>query len=171
MNDSGGIEVQNQVSQISTDDLITIRPDALATEALLVMRRAGIHHLPVTDGDKVVGMLTDRHILDRVDPGGQPVLDTGLTVGALMARDVPVVDEVTGVRAALDLMLERKLSGLPLVRNGKVVGIVTESDMLRVLHNLLAPKADLESVVSRGEAMLATPWVQSLSRALADLGI
>jgi CBS domain-containing protein len=78
---------------------------------------------------------------------------------------------VTGVRAALDLMLERKLSGLPLVRNGKVVGIVTESDMLRVLHNLLAPKADLESVVSRGEAMLATPWVQSLSRALADLGI
>lgn len=162
----------SKVSEISTDDLITIHSEALATEALKTMRRAKIHHLPVVNKEKVLGLLTDRDILDRIDPGGQPVLDTGLTVGALMARNVPVIHEDTAVDEALDLMLQHKLSGLPLVREGKVVGIVTEHDMLRALQVILKQRpTDLEGVVVRGEAFIANPWVQSLSRILAEIGI
>lgn len=161
----------SQVDQATPRDIISVRSEALASEALEVMRRAHIHHLPVIDGDRLVGLLTDRDILAKVDPGGQPIFDTGMTVGALMRRNVPVVDETTGVREALELMLKEKLTGIPLVRNGKVSGIVTESDMLRVLHSLLASRTDMETVVSRGEALLANPLVQALSKALADIGI
>jgi CBS domain-containing protein len=153
------------------EDIISVRSVALATEALEVMRRAHIHHLPVIDGEKLVGLLTDRDILAKVDPAGQPILDTGLTVGALMRRDVPVVDETTGIRDALEVMLKEKLTGIPIVHNGKVSGIVTESDLLRVLYALLANRTDLDTVVSRGEAILANPLVQALSKALADIGI
>ena len=117
-----------QLSQIITRDVETIRPDTTAREAAERMRSRDVGSLPVCDGRRLLGMVTDRDLAIRVlaegrDADATPVKDA-------MTPDVCYAFEDDDVQAAAQLMKERQIRRLPVVnRDKQLVGIVALGDI------------------------------------------
>lgn len=93
-------------------------------DARLLMERRNFRRSPVVEGERLIKIITDRDILRRV---GNP--DT-IKVNAAMTRDPIIVTPGMTVKEALE-MLSHRFSGLPVLENGKVVRIVTTTDILK----------------------------------------
>ncbi len=139
------IRVQDAMSR----GVATIHADALARGAIDMIRRRRIRHLPVVDrGGRLVGIVTARDLRQVIfDPSIQQRVSSlaealaSVTVADVMTRGVVTVRPGTPIRDAARLMLERKIGALPVVDGDRVVGILTETDVLKVLENVLAEGA------------------------------
>lgn len=118
-----------RVFEVMTEIVRTIPPAATVREALDVMRAGKFDHLVVASRSGVLGIVSDRDLIARRDGGSQD----GPTVADVMATDVATVTRHDTVRKAANLMSGRTIGCLPVVERGKLVGIVTASDLLRVL--------------------------------------
>lgn len=112
-----------------TRNLVSVRPDDELTVAAQIMRWAGVRHLPVLREGEVVGVLTERDLLRRraeskEDEGG------GDLVGEFMTRPPEVIGPDEDVAAACAQMVARKIGCLPVVDGGKLVGILTTTDVV-----------------------------------------
>lgn len=123
----------------------TIEAEQSVVAAAALMRSRGIRHLPVTDGHgRLVGIVTDRDLRQVVfDSAIQARLGdlTVADIGSLAVREVMTwgaitVEPSTDVRAAAHLLHERKIGAVPVVEDGRVVGILTERDLLRAFERL-----------------------------------
>jgi acetoin utilization protein AcuB len=128
------------VRDIMTSTPITIEPKAPILDARQRMAEARIRHLVVTEGASVVGIITDRDIrLNLPSPATSlsvwevNYLLARLTVGEVMTRAVLVVDSARPAAEAAQIMVEHKIGALPVVDAGALIGIVTESDFVRVV--------------------------------------
>ncbi|GAB4545538.1 MAG: CBS and ACT domain-containing protein [Anaerolineae bacterium] len=121
-------------------------PDMSIIEAKRYMGENDIRHLPIVgDGKRLTGLVTRQSLL--VDPGRLGSLDvweiarylSGLRVKDVMvkARDVIVIDPQATIEDAARLMSERRIGCLPVLEDGIVVGIITETDLLAHLTMLL----------------------------------
>lgn len=124
---------------------VTVAPDALVEGAATMMRTRKLRHLPVTDrGGRLVGIVTDRDlrqvIFDRAIQArlgrAADALKT-LAVRDIMTWGVVTVRPETAVREAAWLMREQRIGSLPVVRSGRLVGILTERDVLRAFEKAL----------------------------------
>ncbi len=109
-------------------------------EAHQLMKEHGIRRLPIVDKEQLVGIVTRGDVR-----GAAPSEATSLsifelhylvgriTLDRLMTKDPLTVSPETTIGEAARLMMQRKVSGLPVVTAGKVVGIITESDIFRML--------------------------------------
>ncbi len=129
-----------KVQDYMTRDVISIAPDAALSTAHQTMKEYGIRRLPVVKSEKLVGIITlgDVREASPSDASSLSIWEMNylwaqLTVGKVMTRDVETVTPTDSIIAAAELMLNRKLSGLPVVDNGKVVGMITESDIFRMV--------------------------------------
>ena len=96
-------------------------------EAARLMREEHVGSLPVTDGDQVVGMITDRDITTRVAAEGE---NPGMTsVGDVYSRNLVSIEPDKDLEEALGLMARHQGRRLPIVENGKLVGIVAQADI------------------------------------------
>jgi CBS domain-containing protein len=124
-----------RVYEVMSKDVDTVKPAVQASEARTRMRQKKIHHLVVTQGTQLKGVISER------DLGGTK-LPKGLgtwTVGDLMTSPVVTVTTRTPIRRAAALMQGRSIGSLVVTSsNGKVAGIVTVADLL----NLLARTAE-----------------------------
>jgi CBS domain-containing protein len=131
-----------RVYEVMTKDVETVKPAVLASEAKNRMRRKKIHHLVVTQGDELKGVVSERDL-------GGPKLPKTLgdwTVEDLMTTSVVTVTSRTPVRRAAALMKGRSIGSLVVTSaNGKVAGIVTVSDLL----NLIARQPDRKALKER----------------------
>ena len=118
-----------RVQDVMTEDVKTISPTHAAEDAWELMRRGGFHHVVVTRGSQVVGILSDR------DSGGRngAAVRRGHTVEELMTRPVVTVEPTTTVRKAANVMRGRSIGCVVVVDRGRVVGIVTVADLLGLL--------------------------------------
>jgi len=129
-----------------TRDPLTVGPDTSAVEAYERMRQRKIHRLPVVAGGRLVGIVTRSDIegtgsFQRTEAGWHEARFAlaGTVVEEVMTRDPIAVTVTTPVRDAVALMLQHHLSGLPVVENDRLVGIITETDIFRlVLDRCLA---------------------------------
>jgi acetoin utilization protein AcuB len=123
---------------------VTIRRDATAQAAWDVMRARRIRHLPVVSADdRLVGIVTDRDLRQvpfAPDSSGQ-AMPAALRVERVMTAAVMSVRPETEVREAARLMHEQKIGALPVVEGERVVGMLTESDLLRALVEVLDERA------------------------------
>ena len=113
-----------------SEDVETVSPESAADAAWQRMRLAGVHHLVVTSGARVVGLISDR------DAGGTKgaALRKGRTVGDLMTPAPVTVAPDTPIRKAANLMRGRSIGSLVVTKkNGRLSGIVTVSDLLELL--------------------------------------
>jgi acetoin utilization protein AcuB len=127
----------------------TITPRTTIAEAWDLMRDLDIRHLPVVDGEALVGMLSDRD-LGSLDVGrllteeGADVLRRQLArpVVQTMSTDVVVAEPETEVSDLVTLFLEHKVGAIPVVipDTRQIVGIVSYIDVLRVLQDVLEPE-------------------------------
>jgi acetoin utilization protein AcuB len=118
-----------RLQEIMTRPVNTVSKDATAEAAWETMRAERFHHLVVLDANKIVGILTDR---DLGGPRGKNIR-RGKTAGELMAVSPVTAEGRMTVRQAANKLRGRAIGCLPIVDNGKLVGIVTVSDLLDVL--------------------------------------
>ncbi len=124
-----------------TSDVITVTPDTAIPQAHQIMKKNHIRRLPVLDGGILSGIVTIGDVREA-SPSGATTLSiwelnylwSQLTVKDVMSRKIVTVHSHDPMIAAAKLMLEHKISGLPVVdEDQQVVGIVTESDVFRML--------------------------------------
>jgi CBS domain-containing protein len=118
-----------RVQDVMTENVQTLSPASAAEDAWELMRRGGFHHVVVTRGAQVAGILSDR------DAGGRggALLRRGHTVEELMTRPVVTVGPTTTVRKAANLMRGRSIGCVVVTDRGRVVGIVTVADLLELI--------------------------------------
>jgi CBS domain-containing protein len=117
-----------QVSQILTRDVETIRPDTSVKEAAQRMRSGDIGSLPVCDGRRLLGMVTDRDITIRITAEGRDAAIT--TVMEAMTPDVTFVFEDQDVQDAARIMKDQQIRRLPVLsRDRQLVGILSLGDV------------------------------------------
>ena len=117
-----------QLSQIITRDVETIGPETSVKEAAQRMRSLDVGSLPVCDGRRLLGMVTDRDITIRITSEGRDVNTT--PVSEAMTPEIAFVFEDDDVRQAAQVMKERQIRRLPVLDRGRnLVGIVSLGDL------------------------------------------
>jgi acetoin utilization protein AcuB len=123
---------------------VTIRADASVHEAIEVMKARRIRHLPVVEYGRLVGIVTDRDLRQMLfDPrireriGRDADILVTRTVRDVMTWGVITIGPQTGLRQAARLMHEQKVGALPVLETGRLVGILTERDVLRAFARLV----------------------------------
>lgn len=129
---------RNLVRDWMTPDPITIKPKATLPEAHRIMKEKKIRRLPVVDNGKIMGILTlgDVREAGPSDATSLSVFELNyllaqLTVDKIMTRNPKTIGSDASFFEAARMMLEYKIGGLPVVDNGKLVGVITESDIFR----------------------------------------
>jgi acetoin utilization protein AcuB len=116
-------------------------------QARKLMQDHRIRHLPVMEEAELVGIVTDRDIrLNLPSPAtGLSVWEINyildkLTVGEVMTKTVITIGASRPIEAAAELMLDHRIGALPVLEGGRLVGILTETDLLRALVRALTGK-------------------------------
>ena len=120
--------LSQRLRDLMTVGPITIGRDQTARDAALKMRQFGISCLPVVEGGQLVGILTNGDLRDRVVAEGG---DVDAAVGSVMTPDPVALDADQSAFDALLGMTERNISHLPIVDDGKLVGIITNTNLVR----------------------------------------
>ena len=142
-----------QVRDIMTSNVITISSDTLMVEAGKMMEFHKIERLPVVDRGKLVGTVT-RRTLDKSGPSAATSLArwelnyllSKITVKEIMKREVVTVTPDSTVESAIATAQSNKVGSLPVVEDGKVVGIVTTND---IFYKILNPLMGINEVGTR----------------------
>jgi predicted transcriptional regulator len=119
------------VAQLMSTDLFTVRPDDLVDLAASVMSWRHIRHVPVEDDEgQLVGLVSHRDLLRLLAQGLHMRNGKAITVEEIMKHDLVTVAPETPTLEALGMMRNRKIGCLPVIENGRLVGIVTAYDFL-----------------------------------------
>ncbi len=126
------------VRDLMTTSPITVGPETPVLDARQLMIDKRFRHVLITDGPKLLGIVTDRDIrLNLPSPATSlsvweiNYLLARLTVASVMTKSLVTVSPRQDTRAAALLMLDHKIGALPVVDGGLLVGIITETDLLR----------------------------------------
>ena len=113
---------------------VTVTENASIQKAIELMKEKGFRHLPVVStGKKLKGFVT----LSDLKQGLIPAMVGDLTLSDLMILDPITVDPDDDLETAARLIYEHKISGMPVVKNDKLVGIITETDILRAFIDMM----------------------------------
>jgi CBS domain-containing protein len=116
-----------EAREIMSKDVVAVAPEMLVDEAADLLLRYRIHGAPVVDGaDQIVGMVSFTDLAAR----------RGQMVREVMAPDPVCASEDTPVEEVAAMMLDQTIRRVPIVRDGRVVGIVSASDIIQVFLNL-----------------------------------
>lgn len=130
------------IQDLMTPNPITLPSDSSATEAARVMRDNGVGDVIVTEGSTVFGILTDRDIVVRALADGK---DPGTVhVGDIASRDVTCLTPDSPVEDAVRIMRDQAVRRLPVVEDGRAVGIVSLGD-LAIEHDPDSTLAEISS--------------------------
>lgn len=136
------------VADIMTPNPVTVTPRNAIRTAINLMREGGYRRLPVVDRGRLVGIITDRDLrraanspfVVREQWYDNFILDH-IEVGSCMTPNPLTIEPSTPIAEAARMMRNHKIGGLPVVADGQLVGIVTETDLLDFLIALLADQA------------------------------
>jgi len=126
------------VEQYMTTSLFTVHEDELVDLVAFLMDRNAIRHVLVENDDhELVGVVSYRSLLRMIARGRNPTIEP-VSVATVMITDPVTVTPETPTLEAIDLMREHRVSSLPVVSHGKLVGIVTETDFMPIAYQLLS---------------------------------
>src|SRR5713101_807931 len=128
-----------KVAELMTSTVITASPDTAILDARQLMLKERIRHLLVTEADgSLLGIVTDRDIRLNLPSKATSLsvweinhLLTKLTVGQVMTGSVITAGPDRPARDAAQLMLDHKIGAVPVVDGGHLIGIITETDIVR----------------------------------------
>ncbi|MFA6680548.1 MAG: CBS domain-containing protein [Sphaerochaeta sp.] len=131
-----------------TRNPVTATPDMSIADASNLMRQEKVHRLPVLDKDKrLVGLITEKDILfaspspaSSLSIHEMAYLLSKLTVKKLMSKNVVTISKDTTVEEAARMMVDQDLSCLPVLEGEKLIGIVSKSDMFKILLELFGAR-------------------------------
>jgi acetoin utilization protein AcuB len=144
-----------------TKEPITVTADVLLSEAQEKMRRGGFRRLPVVADGKLIGIITDRDLKAHVG-----YLER-TRVNGVMTEKVRTVSPATTLEEAAQILLKFQISGLPVVDNGRLVGIITTSDIMKAFLDTMGasqPASNRIDFVLEGEEHGLTEASRVVSR-------
>lgn len=131
------------VRDIMSSSVETATPNETVLDAQNRFRESGFHHLPVVDGERLLGIVSDRDVLRAAGPSlGLTAYDDDAgpnvdrTLREIMSPYTLTADPTMSVEEAADTMLRNDVSSLPVLDEGRLVGIVTTADVLRMAAGL-----------------------------------
>jgi acetoin utilization protein AcuB len=135
------------VGERMSKPVITISPDMPISDALVLMKKEHIRRAPVVNDGKLAGIVSDKDLLNA-SPSPVTTLSiwemnyllSKVTVSQVMSSNVLTVTEDTPIEQAARIMADNKIGGLPVLRDGHVVGIITETDLFKVFLELLGAR-------------------------------
>ncbi|MBI2373668.1 MAG: CBS domain-containing protein [Deltaproteobacteria bacterium] len=131
------------VRDLMTEDVFSVGPKDRLSAVFDLMVERHVRHVPVVDDDRaLLGIVSHRDLVKNLAEGEVPVgmqrqLLTRIPVDEIMTRDVETVDPETTIGEAGQLMIDNKISCLPVVDGDELVGILTESDFVRCVIDRL----------------------------------
>ncbi len=155
--------------------VISVTPDTPINDALAMFRKEHIRRAPVMKDGKLVGIVSERDLLNA-SPSPVTTLSiwemhyliSKVTIKDVMTKKVITVDQDTPIEEAARIMADKKIGGVPVVSDGKVVGIITETDLFKIL---------LELMGARQKALRVTATIEDkpgqiarLSKAISQAG-
>lgn len=164
------------VGERMTKRPIVTHPDTPIDEALKLMRDSKVRRLPVLDKkSKLVGMVAEKDLL-YVSPSPATSLSihelhyliSKIKVQDVMTKEVITATEYTPLEEAARIMADNKIGSLPVMRDGKLVGIITETDLFCIFLELLGAREKgvrLTMLVPEQKGVLAT-----ITRDIAEMG-
>jgi acetoin utilization protein AcuB len=135
------------VGERMSHPVLTISPDMSALDAQAFMRREHIRRAPVIHDGKLVGIVTESDLLNA-SPTQATLLSvweinylvSKIKVSQVMTKKVMTIGEDTPIEEAARVMIDNKIGGMPVLRDGKVVGIITETDLFKVMLEMLGAR-------------------------------
>ncbi len=124
------------VRDIMTRPALTVSAGTTLEDAYRTMRERRIRHLPVLDGDSLVGVITDRDLRLATSVLAPTPFPPGSAVSTVMSRPPLTADPEDPVEDAARTMREHKIGCLPIVNDGRLVGIITGLDLLDALMRM-----------------------------------
>jgi acetoin utilization protein AcuB len=163
------------VGERMSQPVISLSPDTPIHDALVMFKREHIRRAPVIKDGKMIGIVSERDLLNA---SPSPVtslsvwevnyLISKVKVKQVMSKKVKTVDADTPIEEAARIMADSKIGGLPVTRAGKVVGMITETDLFKVF---------LELMGAREKAIRVTALIDDkpgqlakITKAIADAG-
>ncbi|HPC06338.1 MAG TPA: CBS domain-containing protein [Anaerolineaceae bacterium] len=154
----------------------TISPETSLDDALSIMEKEHVRRLPVVDRDgSLVGIVTEQDLI-KASPSEATLLDkweikslmSTLPVEKVMTRQMITLTEDVLLEEAARIMADKKVSGLPVVRGNKVVGMLTESDIFKIFLEMMGARQSgirLSFLIANKPGQLA-----KLSHAVSEIG-
>ena len=140
------------VAEIMTREPYSLGPDESLATARKIMAEHHIRHIPVVSDDgSLVGLVSQRDVLAAEDstvlneegaPGS--LLDQYVAMSAIMTAPAQTVEESAGLRGTAMHMQKNKLGCLPVLNEGQLVGIITDSDFVAIAINLMEQLESME---------------------------
>lgn len=126
------------VGEIMTTEVVALKMGEELSLASDIMTLARIRHLPVVEGDQLVGIISQRDLFKAslASVMGHDFKQTRdhlkkITIKEVMVKDVATIGPDAKIHEAGNTMIEKKIGCLPVIQNGKLVGMVTETDILQ----------------------------------------
>lgn len=127
--------------------VISVQPETSIHDALAMFKKEHIRRAPVMKGGKMVGIISEKDLLNA---SPSPVsslsvwemnyLLSKVTVKHVMTKKVKTVEVDTPIEEAARIMADNKFGGLPVIRSGKVVGMITETDLFKIFLELMGAR-------------------------------
>ena len=134
-----------KVRDVMTQNPTYVSPTQPVTEAARIMRDEDVGSLPVVEGDRVTGMVTDRDIVVRGLAEGRDA--SRLSVQDVASRDVQTVDAEESLDDALGVMASHQVRRVPVVEGGRLVGVLAQADVAE--HTKEKQTGELVQEISR----------------------
>ena len=135
------------VGERMSHPIISITPDMPVHDALNMFKREHIRRAPVVKDGKLLGIVSDHDLLNASPSPASSLsvwemnyLLSKITVSEVMSKKVLTVDETTPIEEAARIMADNKVGGLPVMRDGHVVGIITETDLFKIFLELMGAR-------------------------------
>ena len=134
---------------IMSSDLVTLAPSGTLAEARELMQEHRIHHIPVVDeGSDLIGLVTLTNVLAATDSvlrkTDNRIHASDIRIEDVMVTEVATVDRNASLRQAALFLEKHRIGCLPVIDDGKLCGIITETDFVAVAINLLEQIEDSE---------------------------
>ena len=162
---------------------LTVKPKTSVNAALKRMRDERVRRFPVVDdGGKLVGIVSEKDLLYAAPSPATSLsiyemhyLYSRLNVEEIMTREVIVVQEDDPLEEAARILVDNKVGGLPVMRDGKLVGLITETDVFKTFMEMLGARDQglrltLLCPAQRGELAALTGAVAGLGGNIISLG-
>lgn len=163
------------IGEKMSQPVITVSPDLPITEALNLMREENIRRTPVIKNNKLVGIVSDKDLLNASPSPATSLsiwevnyLINKITVKDVMTKEVLTITTDTPIEAAARVMADNKIGGLPVMKDKKVVGIITETDLFKIFLDLMGARETgirVAAMVPEKVGQLA-----ALTKAIAEKG-
>ena len=135
------------VGERMSHPVIAVSPEVPIHDALVMFKKEHIRRAPVIKDGKLVGIVSERDLLNA---SPSPVtslsvwemnyLISKVTVKQVMSKKVKTIDIDTPIEEAARIMADSKIGGMPVVRSGKVVGMITETDLFKIFLELMGAR-------------------------------